>query len=392
MNNIGIKSWDLDYNKGVILTWAKNTTLEIPFNVEKTNNYKLFVRYFKNQKGGKIKIKIDNKTITLNTKDQLNKFVWQDLGTFELKKGEHKIILENMKGFNAVNLFALIPENEYYKTKKEIEKLLQNKTIIYIFEGEYDLYRDNAKIEKLPDANNGQVINFIKDGKAWQELEIVKEGTYRLALKGKGNFKVEILNYTFEIKSNNNSNFTYTPEFYLSKGKYNLTIFAKKNSYLDVIWLYSTKNNETIEQLFQVKEKPAKIISYKKINPTLWEVQVNATKPFMLSFAESYDPLWEARIYKDGKLVEKVSPVPLYGVINGFYINETGNLKIIIRYKPQDWFEIGLAISGITFLSCIAYLFYDWRRNKGDKWAINLNKKLNNLLSNIIASLKQGIN
>ena len=56
-------------------------------------------------------------------------------------------------------------------------------------------------------------------------------------------------------------------------------------------------------------------------------------------------------------------------MINGFWINETGNLEIIIRYKPQDWFEIGLVISILTFLACIFYLIYDWRREKGDKWA-----------------------
>jgi len=37
-------------------------------------------------------------------------------------------------------------------------------------------------------------------------------------------------------------------------------------------------------------------------------------------------------------------------VINGFWINETGNLEIIIRYTPQDWFELGLKISGLTFI------------------------------------------
>ena len=37
-------------------------------------------------------------------------------------------------------------------------------------------------------------------------------------------------------------------------------------------------------------------------------------------------------------------------MINGFWINQTGDLEIVIRYKPQDWFEIGLVISGLTFV------------------------------------------
>lgn len=41
----------------------------------------------------------------------------------------------------------------------------------------------------------------------------------------------------------------------------------------------------------------------------------------MLIFVEFYDLLWEVRVYKDGKFVEKVFLVLVYGVINGFWIN-----------------------------------------------------------------------
>jgi len=95
----------------------------------------------------------------------------------------------------------------------------------------------------------------------------------------------------------------------------------------------------------------------------------------MLSFAEAYDPLWEARIYKDGKLVEKVRSLPLYSIINGFWINETEELEIVIRYTPQDWFELGLKISALTFIGCICYLSYDWRKSKGDERTKKIEKR-----------------
>ena len=59
----------------------------------------------------------------------------------------------------------------------------------------------------------------------------------------------------------------------------------------------------------------------------------------------------------------------------GKEINETGNLEIVIRYTPQDWFEIGLKISALTFIGCITYLFYDWRKSKGYKRARKLEKR-----------------
>ncbi len=360
-------AWSYKINKGfVFISSSANDRIVMPVSIKYNNSYKLFIRYFENQRGGVFKAYIDNRSFTINSKDQLNKFVWKELGTLYLEKGKHKIVLENIYGFNAVNLIALVPEEEYHKALKEIEKLLQNKTIIYILEGEYDLYYKNAKIVKNTEASNGRVLKFEKNGKAWQEIEIIKPDYYRLALKGKGNFEIKIGNYTFKINSKT-LNFTYTPLFYLPKGNYILQISAEKGSILDVVWLYSTKENKTIEQLFEVKEKPANITKFEKINPTLWKVYVNATKPFLLTFAESYDPLWEARVYKDGKLVERVKSIPVYGVINGFWINETGNLTIILRYTPQDWFELGLKISGITFLVLLIYLIVPeryWRKLK----------------------------
>ena len=74
--------------------------------------------------------------------------------------------------------------------------------------------------------------------------------------------------------------------------------------------------------------------------------------------------------------MDVVKSIPLYSVINGFWIEETGDLDVVIRYKPQDWFEIGLVISGTTFALCIFYLFYDWRRIKGDKWAKNWERNI----------------
>jgi len=99
----------------------------------------------------------------------------------------------------------------------------------------------------------------------------------------------------------------------------------------------------------------------------------------MLVFAEAYDPPWEARVYKDGRLVEVVRSVPVYGVINGFRIDATGNPTLIIRYVPQDWFELGLRISAITFALCIFYLVWGWRRSRGDRWALWLEKRVKSI-------------
>ncbi|RLI84816.1 MAG: hypothetical protein DRO98_08150, partial [Archaeoglobales archaeon] len=81
--------------------------------------------------------------------------------------------------------------------------------------------------------------------------------------------------------------------------------------------------------------------------------------------------------------------IPLYSVINGFWVNETGNLEIVIRYTPQDWFELGLKISGLTFIDCISYLFYDRRREKGDRWAKEIERRLSKTISKFTAKMRR---
>jgi len=116
--------------------FTKPVTLEIPFTLQETNEYVFLIRLFRNQQGGRIQIHLDNRKYTINTKDQLNKFTWQQIDTLTLQKGQHKITLTNLEGFNAVNLFALIPKQEYRNAQNQIEQLLQNKRIIYILEAE----------------------------------------------------------------------------------------------------------------------------------------------------------------------------------------------------------------------------------------------------------------
>ena len=530
----------IDYVKIYNLTkYARPVTLEMPFNIRETGYYRLFIRYFKNQRGGAIKVYLDSYPMEIITKDQLNKFIWSDLGVFYLKKGKHKIVLENVRGFNAVNLFLLVPDDAYYTALENVRRLLQNKTVIYIFEGESDIYRKNAEILSLINASNGRVLLIKSGGKVWQSFDTIKDSYYRIAIRLRGNAKVIIDNKSYIISSddwkfvyldpiylNTNSHALsisplninvaswsfqnssdvdawreYTPERqfgalqeilwdpvekalkavlynstwgwkviqsplipvscgktyvlrfsikavnghvvhfkifeYDENGKLlngihagrigdstfdwktikyryapknssvayiqlqiwhghltdkplpniiwikNVTMYEEKPLYLDVIWIYSVSlpnSTMTLNDLFEIKEAPAEVTSYERINPTLWKARVFAKKPFMLVFAEAYDPLWEARVYRDGKLTAQVRSIPVYSIINGFWINATGDLEIVIRYTPQDWFELGLKISSVSFFGCIFYLFYDWRLTRGDAWAVYIHRRLKRFL------------
>ncbi|MEM4625389.1 MAG: hypothetical protein QXJ28_01305 [Candidatus Pacearchaeota archaeon] len=351
LERFNIENWQSDYGKGLVFTWAPN--------------------------------KLANK-VNPTEKDLIN--FW----SFESERD-----VEEWKNYTKENQFNAIHKVIWDENEKAMRVELWNSTwgwktinspLIPVKYGE----KYNIAFDIM--AQNGESVHC-----KVVELDSKKKsiGSYYISSIGSGNFSWKRIDFYYEPK-NVSSSYIQLQIWHGHQTNKSLPniIWVKNSSFstykrllLDNIFIYSVDNStseERLEDLFASEETPAEVLNYSKINPTLWKVQVNASKPFMLSFAESYDPLWEARVYKDGKLVEKVKSLPLYGVINGFWINTTGeNLEIVIRYTPQDWFEMGLVISGITFAFCIFYLIYDWRKGKGDIWTKRLERSINEKMRNL---------
>ncbi|MBU4351204.1 hypothetical protein L6250_01595 [Candidatus Parcubacteria bacterium] len=74
----------------------------------------------------------------------------------------------------------------------------------------------------------------------------------------------------------------------------------------------------------------------KRINPSKWQISVFSDKPFALNFAESYNPFWKVKIFKNSEKLGESYSVQSYASINSFFIDATGNLKLEIVYEPQE--------------------------------------------------------
>jgi len=93
--------------------------------------------------------------------------------------------------------------------------------------------------------------------------------------------------------------------------------------------------------------------SYVKINPTEYRVTVkNAAEPFTLVLTENFHPGWESSVGKHVKFAN---------FANGWEISPEDYRSggIVLRYKPQRLFDIGLTVSTLglaTGLSVLVYL------------------------------------
>ncbi|MHC1624487.1 MAG: hypothetical protein ACXQS2_00540 [Methermicoccaceae archaeon] len=103
-----IDKWDFDYLKGLVFTYADGVDMNMPIEVPTTEEYVISMRYFQNKNGGEVKVYLDGQQIIdVDTDDERNAFVWDSSDTLTIDSGIHTITLENVEGFNAVNVLTI---------------------------------------------------------------------------------------------------------------------------------------------------------------------------------------------------------------------------------------------------------------------------------------------
>ncbi|MFY3741753.1 MAG: hypothetical protein HMLIMOIP_002213 [Candidatus Nitrosomirales archaeon] len=108
-------------------------------------------------------------------------------------------------------------------------------------------------------------------------------------------------------------------------------------------------------------------LTWTKLEPTKYSVQVNSINPIFLVFSETYSKYWVASIEKE-RLPQDYHFLS-NGYANGYYIPRTGSYTIDLAFEPQEVFVDGLIISLIslnTFAILIIYLsrkqISDWTK------------------------------
>jgi hypothetical protein len=285
-------------------------------------------------------------------------------------------------------------------------------------------------------ASGGSVLTLSPGSQIYTDLDILKPANYTIALKANRCESCDFLTVVIEDEDNkniirtetislrgpgnNNSSNGFSDQsnsyvnntvkkannynstelkwlylnsgIYLGQGKYQIRIYSNSNSIIDLdsVAVYSNRNNassslvpvasngsETLDKIFDLdtESPPAYLEEYTKINPTKYEVKIeNATRPYMMSLIETYDPLWMASYEIDNTGTEKkendnntdptvvsngvkIPSIPLYSIINGFYINKTGDYTLTLEYQPQKWFTQVAPISIAIAIAVLILLF-----------------------------------
>lgn len=230
---------------------------------------------------------------------------------------------------------------------------------IIILEGESAFSGRRKAAERIGASNNTHV-TF--NGTLRAAINTEKGGGFRIAAMGSGPVNISI-DGAYAGSADGESAFSYGEPFYLGAGAHNITAQGGPGSSLDVVWIIPYSENGTVSTLFRSGSgPPATVISFARDGPTRWHANVSANKPFLLAFSESYAQGWEARIIENGSTARSLRPSKLFGAINGYWVDRTGDLEIELRYTPQDLFESGLSVAtAALFGSVISIAYFLWR-------------------------------
>ena len=359
LGQFGVECWDFDYDKGVVFTWAPSVKLDLPFSLASTEDFRLFFRVFENAAGGEVAVYLDGLLVgKVDTRSQINDFVWKDVDVPDLTLGRHILTLENLEGLNAVNLIAVMSNQKASEIKQGFESSLQSKDLLYVFEAESGMLRENASVFSGygGEASNGRVVELTFGSSVSQNVELLCNGNYSLAIRGLGNMLLKVDDDKAYEVNLEQFDWKIVDPVNLSSGEHQIevsSLTSDESARLDVLWLLKLSEDSLLEKT------PAQVLSVKEIDPTTVMVELNVDAPFMLCFSSGYDPAWSASF--NGRTV---SSMRVFGAVNGFWIDATGEIIVAVEFRPQRWFYAGSAISLISLIICVASMIFRCRRRR----------------------------
>ncbi len=252
----------------------------------------------------------------------------------------------------------------YLKKAKDIDCSSPDKRRVYSFEiKDINLYRYATPKEMLSSKNRWfrKMALFRIAGKSYSGEDIDK-------------ITVESDRFWCEIE-----------DLKLGPGNYRFSPVRQEGFEMNLALIEPVSVSRSVQSLGQEAQ-----VEFRKINPTRYRVQVKARKPFWLVFSESFHPGWKAYIRQSsgvrgqgmnfewsavlsalrdwGNRVELKEHYLVNTYANAWWVpvEEPGmkEFEIILEFKPQRLFEIGIVISLATLLGCVGYLIRGFMRKR----------------------------
>lgn len=370
----GIVQWAFDYGQGMVVYASPlgeseitdDPILEVPVRIDQSERYHVWVRALQHLNAGELHIWINGQQFSsFDNNSPITDFVWIDAGVIELEAGKHLVGIQNRGGFAAVNALALVSQSELEELQVRRQELAERIPNIYMLEAESDFdIREAEPARDTASLSGGQAM-VVKPGSSISStIDMVLSGEYTVALRAaipdtETTITVSLgetqLSFIDETGSADLNWFTDGPVI-LEAGSLPIQIQTSKDVAIDAVILHTNSQVMTPESLFDVPTSTPEI-AYELLDPTRYRVRLRTESPVVLALAETYDPLWVASMPGF-----QTASIPLYGVINGFIIDQPGTYDLILQFEPQQFARLGSLLTALAVVAVVPFLLISRRK------------------------------
>lgn len=308
----------------------------------------LYARVFFSRKGGEIKFIIDKKEYSIDTYNKYrNEFRWIKIDKINFRKGENRIELENITGFNAVNILAYIPGRQMNHINNKLRKVTNSSKLFFALEAEQDFdYKDfDAKgsvqsERQYPYFNNGRGIS-LNSGELEREFDILKTAEYSMLLRFNNN-QYENGSAAVEIINKNNET-VYKNRF----GIYNDSPEQIRNTVIDSNYFktFIREYKEIDNQVKNIKEIELNNINLKQGKYTL-KVKLNSNVASQSNIFDlkKFDPSRIKDSYEFSSKKKNQDGCDCIRITDDMYSHYVRNNTFYAKFDKtcsSDWYEYG---------------------------------------------------
>jgi len=135
--------WVHDVEIKSLAKWAVPNVIHCSRKFKSATQTHVFARLLLSAKGGVLRFGFGGTIRDVATADPtLTQFVWRDLGLITFPAGETPVTIENLGGFNAVNILAIVPLPDLAAARSKVQGIATRARIVSVMQAETDFQRD----------------------------------------------------------------------------------------------------------------------------------------------------------------------------------------------------------------------------------------------------------
>ncbi len=291
---------------------------------------------------------IDGVTARLETEGKDSAMKWMYCGAMNLSAGTHEVTVLNTDGLNAVNLVSLIDVGEYNHLLEKYNSKLSEKALVYVLSNGVTTGYPELEINDDPSVGpTGQYLALNT------EVDVFLESDYRFYVQYGSNSSLWI---DGDLAGSLNASSHYLT-VHLDTGSHNISLLTEDASYsAGEILLFSANAGGNIAALNEFGSTMGGMTSVKKESASSYHLQLYTNGPSALVFNNAFDSAWT--VTSEGGAT--VSSFPVNTALNGFVVEESGNISLSLSYSLDRYYKLGMTISLIAFASitALAIVYY----------------------------------